>query len=176
MLGKMDSAKAVYVSCIRIVFVVLLAVKLDDDASIDWWLVFLPIWIYLIGAFFWSTYLSALGTRMLRDLDTTLSEQMDPVSQAEYQRGMALIALGNSESCFLFVPVTLTVLLLLYLNFGGFSAFVVMIPIFILITCCMCGVFCSLALFANVDVDKMEEEMERLRAQLTVKKLRKKLT
>merc|ERR1711988_210776 len=35
-----------------------------------------------------------------------------------------------------------------------------MIPIFIIIGCCMCCTFCSLAFVSNVDVDKMEEEME----------------
>ena len=160
-LEKMYDTKTIYVSCIRIAFVVLLSVKLDDDASMNWGLVFLPIFIYFIGHLVWGTYIAALGAKVLRGIDTRIPpEQMDPVTQAEYQRGMTLVALGNSESCGLFLPVTISTLLLLYLTIGGFSSFIVMIPIFIIIGCCMCCTFCSLAFVSNVDVDKMEEEME----------------
>ena len=161
MIDKMYGVKSIFVSVIRLIFIVLLSIKLDDDASMNWGLVFIPVWLYFIGLLFWGTYVSTLGAKLLRGIDTRIPpEQMDPVTQAEYQRAMTLVALGNSENCGLLMPVAIMTLLVLYLTVGGFSAFIVMIPVFILIGCCMCCTFCSLAFVSNVDVDKMEEEME----------------
>ena len=61
---------------------------------------------------------------------------MDPVVLAEYQRSLDLIAQGQLEMCSIWFPASLAVLLVCYLEIGGFSTFIILIPLFLVIGAC----------------------------------------
>ena len=60
-------------------------------------------------------------------------QDLDSVQMSEAHRGLSLIAMGQSELCMLWFPISLSVLSLCYLQIGGFSAFIIMIPVFLIV-------------------------------------------
>ena len=157
-LSRYYAVRQVLVSCVFIVFAVLLSMKLDGDDSLQWFAVFLPIVLYFVGQIIFGSFLSALGTKAMKRLGISGEEQkLDPVQEAEMKRAASLILLGNGTMCNIFLPLSLVVLLMLYLSVGGFSAFIVMIPIFLVVGCFMCCTFCGLYFLSSVDVDKLQE-------------------
>lgn len=157
LLNRFNSRRYIVVSILRLVFAFLLAYKLDNNSSMNWALVFLPVWIYFVLEFFWASTLTAWGIGKISQIDQSKHpSEMDPVELAELQRGADLIARGQLEMCTMWLPVSLAVLLVCYLVIGGFSSFIVLIPIFLIIGICMCCVFCTLCCAVSVDVDKMD--------------------
>jgi hypothetical protein len=157
LLSRFNSRRYIVVSTLRIVFAFMLAYKLDNNSSMNWALVFLPVWIYFVLEFFWASTLTAWGIGKISQIDQSKHpSEMDPVELAELKRGADLIARGQLEMCTMWLPVSLAILFVCYLMIGGFSSFFVLIPVFLIIGICMCCVFCTLCCAVSVDVDKMD--------------------
>jgi hypothetical protein len=78
---------------------------------------------------------------------------------AELQRGADLIARGQLEVCIMWLPVSLAIILVCYLDIGGFSSFIIVIPLFLVIGICMCCIFCTLCCVSSVNVDAMSDSV-----------------
>jgi len=133
-LKKLSAIRYIVVSILICVLVLLIGVKLDKINDMSWGLVFVPVWIYFIFIILDGNHIISMGKKMLSNIDQNKQAvDMDPIQFAELQRGYALIAAGRSEMCFLWLPISIAILVVCKLEFGNYSYFIVLIPLFIII-------------------------------------------
>jgi hypothetical protein len=69
-----------------------------------------------------------------------------------------LMAASSMEWCALGPTVFMAVLLVSRLEAATFSTFIILIPVFAFLGCCMCGVACGFCAFSCLDTSGFDEE------------------
>ena len=64
---------------------------------------------------------------------------------------------STNEHIFVILPIVLAILLICRLDGAYYSAFIIALPIFVIVGCCCCSVFCTIYLLACVDLDEMSD-------------------
>mmetsp|Transcript_23883 Transcript_23883/g.35039 ORF Transcript_23883/g.35039 Transcript_23883/m.35039 type:complete len:532 (+) Transcript_23883:59-1654(+) len=160
LLEQAISRKSMVVSVLRIWLALFLAAQLDGRVEWDWGLVLLPVWMYFVAEIVNSWLMRRWGASMLEGLDLEAAlekgEFDDPAQMMKAQHGQELLAAGSTVCCTLAFPVFIAVLLVCRLEAATFSTFIILIPVFLVLGCCCCGVGCGLCFFSSVDLDQFE--------------------
>eukprot|EP01041_Mallomonas_annulata_P005019 gene5019-10043_t len=159
--------KELIVCLLRCWQAVFLALKLSTNGDWDWGLVLLPIWVYFALQLGSSYYLRRWGQSLIHgiDVEAIMSNggEVDPVTMLHVQHGQELHAAGFAGVIFQIVPLYMAILLVIRLQTTTFSVFIILIPIYLAIFCCMCGVGCGLCCLSNIDTNKLDEQMKAAR-------------
>jgi hypothetical protein len=151
---------SIVVNLLRVWLAIFLALQLDGGYMWDWGLVLLPIWAYfaleLINSYTLRRWANSLLEGInLEELQTGLND--DPEVMMKATHGQELMAAGTMGCCFQAGPLLMALLLVSRLEVSQFSTFIILIPVFLVIGCCICGVSCSLCVLTNMDMDEMGE-------------------
>lgn len=157
--------KGAVVALLRVWFALFLAMQLDTgySESFNWGMVFLPIWVYLAMELCVAYYWKLEGDKMLEDLDpeSLTEELLDWKTMAKVKQAQQLAA--NCQITYIMVtvfPLLMAILAVCKLQGSSYSTFVVILPIMVVLSClCMC-VFGAFFCLANVDPEKMDEEIK----------------
>jgi hypothetical protein len=161
-LEQKDAQKAILVHALRFWLAVFLALKLDHDVSWNWGLVLLPIWVYLAMQYLYAFVYRAWAAQKTAGLDGEAIErgdEKDPIKMVQYQQGGQLGATASFLCLSQAVPVFMAVLLISRLEVTQITTFVIILPIFIGIGCCCCGVCCAICALTMVDMNDFEKQM-----------------
>jgi hypothetical protein len=152
----------ILVHLLRIWQAVFLALQVNGDVDWNWGLVFLPIWVYLFLHYLYAVAYRIWGDSKLKDLDIAAIEGglvSDPMILVKYQQGNTLKSSSFVFCCGQFVPLFMAIMLVCRLQISDYSTFFIILPIFLIIGCCCCGVFCALCGLSMVDMDTFEQDM-----------------
>lgn len=164
---KNTTQKSVLVGALTIWFAVFLALKIDHDVSWNWGLVFLPVWVYFVALRVWVHLLVKKGEALLSSIEPEKVQKVaegietDPIIISKVMQSQQLMGASSGWILQQFSPMFITVMLVCRLQVPSahYSTFIILLPIFIALGCCCCGVFCGLAALSNVDMDALDEEM-----------------
>jgi hypothetical protein len=160
LIDRYDAQLSTVASLMRVLFLILLAVKLDSDPSdMKWAVVFIPIWLYfgyrvslcvrfllffrsvriahwvhvrLLQTFF-SCYLCGTAGKDLPELDPE-EELLDPKLQVQFERAKQVQAKGVSGICMMIVPLITAILLVVHLEDPDqYDVAIIFIPLFIVV-------------------------------------------
>lgn len=164
-MSQASDRKSIIEAFYRVIFSVFLALKLDDSVDWNWGVVLLPVWCYICTEFLISHMYNVWGKERTEGLDLkVLSEQgaVDPVTASKIKQGESMQSSSSAICCSQLIPLFIAVLLVSRLQSGvDFSTFFILLPIFLILGCCCCGVFCGIGCLANVDADKMADEIKK---------------
>lgn len=159
-----DKKSAVTV-ILRLWLALFLAMQLNTgySESYNWGLIFLPMWLYLameLGtAYYWKT----VGDALLDGLDpeSLTEEHVDWKVMVKVTQAQQLAA--NCQLTYILVcifPLLMTILAVCKLQGSSYSTFIILIPILTVLSCaCLC-VFGAFFMLANIDPEKMDEEIK----------------
>jgi len=153
----------IFVILLRIWQAVFLALQLDGDVSWNWGLVLLPVWIYIFSQYVFAYCMRSWGLKKKDgiDEDSILSgADTDPVSAVHLAQSSELSSMATMGCLSQGIPVFVFVLLVSRLQLATFSTFIIILPVFIILGCCCCGVFCTICYLSCVSVDGMEENLQ----------------
>lgn len=159
----MNARKKVVNCALRAWFAVFLALQLNDTVDWDWGLVMLPVWLIFLGDFVYWRVMKSWAGDLLQGLDLEAvmkGEVDDPEQLIRAQHGQELEAAGSSFWCTLFGPALMAILLVSRLEASTFSTFIILIPVFIVMYCCVCVVGCGFCCLSNMSTDVFDEEEE----------------
>lgn len=156
--------KQMIVSCIRCWQAVFLALKTGGSVDWNWGLTFLPVWSYLLFQVYSSILMHRWGSRIMEGIDVAAVSQAattgeaDPMDMMKLQHGGELKA-GAVAGVILQLPVTfMAILLVVRLEQAAiFSTFIIILPVFIAIGCCICGVGCGLCCLSNMSTEEAQD-------------------
>lgn len=158
----------IIIHLLRIWLAIFLSLQLDNIVNWNWGLVLLPIWIYLfihyIYAFIYRLWANhKLNGINLDELELGLTQ--DPIDVIHVQQSSTL----SSSAVYLCfaqaVPLFMAIMLVCRLQAGSYSTFLIILPIFIIIGCCCCLVFCGLIGMSVVDTEALDEEIANQQRQ-----------
>jgi hypothetical protein len=156
--------KAFLVSVLRIWQALFLAAQIDGIVDWNWGLVFLPIWIYLFIQYGYVSIFRLWGSNKLSGLDAEsimTGRESDPVVLVRFQQGNELIAYSSLICMTQLIPLFMAIMLVCRLQNGSYSTFLIILPVFVLLGCVCCVVFCGLCCLSAIDMDSLEEELEK---------------
>ena len=164
-LRKVEKSKYqvdVITSLLSIWQAIFLALELNNGRTLNWGLVFLPIWLYLLLKYVVGYSYRGWSNSLLSEIDPTSDEQMqDPRTSLKIQQAQFLGTQASSSYSSMALPLYLSILLVCRLQVATYSTFIILIPIFLVIGCCCLGVCCCLMMASCVDTDALEQEMKR---------------
>jgi len=123
-LKREEEISNLFKACIRSWFGIFIALKLNGTDGWSWWLVFVPIWIWL------GLNCCPICGAWLSALTYIHQDEMDIANQ--------FISQGIASACQLLLYVFFAVMSAAWLATKGFSSFLIFIPIFILFFCVFC--------------------------------------
>jgi hypothetical protein len=163
---RLTDQKNFIVYLLRAWLAVFLALKFDQDVDWNWGLVLLPMWVYLAVQFFFAYQFRRWGTAVLKSVNIdniTEESEVDPVTATRIQHGSSLRSTSTALCTASLVPLYMALLLVCRLatgHSGHYTTFVIILPVFIMLGCCCCAVFCGLICLANVDTEDLARSME----------------
>lgn len=161
---QFQDRKSILVCVLRIILACLIASQLDNNDSMNWGIVFAPIWFYFAMEIGIAVYFKQKAAAVLSGMDeesmlsVNLSNDyvtMSKVTQAQQMDGGLVITLA-----FLASPIFIAVMLVCRLESATYPVFWVLLPIFMVISCCCLGVFCGLVCLAHVDTENLDREFD----------------
>lgn len=162
-MNQQSDRMSMVASLFRVWFAIFLAMQLNGSVDWNWGLVFLPLWIYLALeiAVHWRYRSQGKAALANVDLEQLLrSNTVDYVTMAKIQQAQQMVSHASTNLMLLAIPVFVLIMLVCRLQGGDYSTFLIILPVFIILGCtCLC-VFCGLICLANVDTDKLKEEIE----------------
>lgn len=151
-----EDRNSLLVNALRSWLMLFLAIKLDRIERISWFVVFLPIWIFIISQFVWSFFYMRWGLEMMEQDD------MEGVPQSILelrQKHATQLRVTATAGC-VAQSVVLLMSLLLFTRLQWATiyipTYIIIIPVFIGIVFCCCGTLCSLLCLSLVDPDAIE--------------------
>lgn len=159
LMEKAITKKSMVITILRVWLACFLAVQLDQTVNWDWGLVLLPIWCYFVVEIIHSYLLKKWGTSLLIGIDLDACERgevTDPSILLRAQHGQELQAAGSMGICAFFPVLYMAILLISRLEASVFSTFIILIPVFVVLGCCMCGVICGICALSCVDMTEMD--------------------
>ena len=156
---QFQSRKSVLISLFRIWFAIFLGYQIKSQPDIwNWGFVFLPVWVYFFFQFAISVYLIRWSKSILADIN--VPEVLEAMQGGSYvspdillriQRAQEVSASGYS-GIFSQVPgIYIAILVVLRLQFLRVSTFVILLPVYLVLFCCVCGVSCGMCCLSNID-------------------------
>jgi hypothetical protein len=166
--NQFSDKKGAVASLLTIWFAMFLAMQLNTGytESYSWGLVFLPVWLYLAMELGAAYYLRLEGGKLINGLDpeSLAQENLDWRTAVKVTQAQSLQS--GFPMTFVMVcvfPLLMAVLTVCKLQGSSYSTFIILLPILIVLGClCMC-VFGAFFCLANVDPDKMDEEIKAQR-------------
>ena len=79
------------------------------------------------------------------------------------QQGNELLSSSFFGCLFQAVPLFMALMLVCRLQVSSYSTFLIILPVFIVLGCCCCVVFCGICCLSVMDMDGMNEELEKQR-------------
>jgi hypothetical protein len=156
----MTARKKVVKSLLRIWFAIFLALQLDDSVDWDWGLVMLPVWLIFLSDIFFSRSMKSWAGELLEGIDLEAmqrGEVDDPDQMMRAQHGQELEASSSTLCCVIFGPALMAILLVSRLEASTFSTFIILIPVFIVLYCCVCIVGCGFCCMSNMSTEMFDE-------------------
>lgn len=155
--------KQIAVSCIRCWQAVFLALKTGGSVDWSWGLTFLPVWFFLFMQVCASVLMHRWGSNIMEGIDVAAVSQAaqtgeaDPMDLMKLQHGGELKAAAVAGIIFQFPVAFIAVLLVVRLEQAAiFSTFIIILPVFVAIGCCICGVGCGLCCLSNMSTEDKE--------------------
>lgn len=148
---------------LRLWLSIFIALKLESILMWNWGLVLLPIWIYLLVQYLFIVYHNRWGKSLLETVDEAAvlaGEDTNPMSAIHLNQGKELVGTATVDFIVLFIFVFMSILLVSNLQLKSISTFIIILPIFIILGCSCCVVYCGLFCFANVDLDSLNDAFE----------------
>ncbi len=167
LLEQKNAQKTILVCLLRAWLAVFLALKLNGN-DWNWGLVLLPVWVYLFAQYVYSYVLRAWGLSKLSGLNVEgimAGAETDPMAVARLQQGNELLSSSFFGCLFQAVPLFMALMLVCRLQVSSYSTFLIILPVFLSIGCCCCAVFCTICCLSVVDMDGLNDEMEKQRQQ-----------
>lgn len=161
-LEQKEAQKSIFVNALRAWLAVFLALQLDNTVQWNWGLVLLPIWVYLFMQYVYAYVFRSWGASKLHGLDLEAiekGEEKDPIKMVNSQQGSQLMASSTFICLSQGAPLFMAILLVSRLEVSDITTFVIILPIFIAIGCCCCGVFCGICVMSCIDMEGMEREL-----------------
>lgn len=159
--SKCKDISNIVVSFLRLWFAAFLAIKFNNDEW-NWGLVMLPVWVYLVWLNIYYYILINTATDYLAGINITSGsspEDLNPLEQTKLQLGMSMTSSAAYERFFFLVATLTSVLLVCRLEVNtDISTFWIIIPVFLAIGTCCCGVFGSIFCLSNMNADELDEE------------------
>jgi hypothetical protein len=161
LINRWRDFRTVITIALRFWFAIFLALKLDKDVDWNWGLVMLPIWIYLVIQYTFVMINRSWGKKLLLSVEDALIaaggdlSSMDPSMAVRAQVGSELMQGSFSDCFFQFLPIYFAILLVSRLQVQDFSTFLILLPVFLILGCCCCGVLCFILCFGAVDADEL---------------------
>lgn len=156
-----DAQKSILVCGLKAWLAVFLALKVDGTVDWNWGLVLLPVWVYLFLQYSYAYIYRVWGAQKLKGLDVeaiTSGEEKDPNAIVNLQQGSQLLSISTLLCISQCAPLFMALLLVSRLQVSTFTTFVIILPVFIAIGCCCCGVFCGICIMSVVDMDSVEQQ------------------
>ncbi|CAM9252462.1 unnamed protein product [Ascophyllum nodosum] len=143
-LGRVIEACRVVVQNLTLMIqLVFLVLKLEDEVDWNWWVVFIPLWVYHLGHFGGWLMKCSIATSLTMDLKKREGDsQEEQVKTLESSLLRDTANRNRSASCGSLVVSILAVALV---NGADFSTFVVFIPLFLsaaFLVCTVSGAIC----------------------------------
>lgn len=158
---KVNAQKKVAKSVCRVWFAIFLALQLNDSVDWDWGLVMLPIWLLFLVDIVFARTMREWAEALLKDIDLEAlqrGEVDDANEMMRAQHGQELQAASGSLCCVIFGPGLMAILLVSRLEASTFSTFIILIPVFIVLYCCVCIVGCGFCCMSNMSAEMFEDE------------------
>ncbi len=163
-----NNQKSILICLLRVWQAIFLALKLNGTHDWNWGLVFLPIWVYLFAQYVYSYVFRLWGLSKLSGLNVEAimgGTETDPISMVKLQQGNELLSSSFFGCLFQAIPLFMAVMLVCRLQISSYSTFLIILPVFLIVGCCCCVVFCGICCLSVVDMDGINEEMEKQRKQ-----------
>ncbi|KAJ1414989.1 hypothetical protein B484DRAFT_352532 [Ochromonadaceae sp. CCMP2298] len=162
-MAQRDAQRSITISILRIWLAIFLALQLDHIVDWNWGLVLLPIWVYIFMNYCVAYMYTSWGASKMEGVDAAAieaGEEKDPIKVVSAQHGGMLMSAASVLCMNQFTPLFCAILLVCRLTTNdNISTFVIILPVFIAIGCCCCGVFCGICMLSIVDLTDMEEEL-----------------
>mmetsp|Transcript_22986 Transcript_22986/g.38476 ORF Transcript_22986/g.38476 Transcript_22986/m.38476 type:complete len:543 (-) Transcript_22986:1096-2724(-) len=164
-LERNDACKAIMSSLLRVWLAIFLALKAEGSVQWNYGLVLLPIWVYFFMQYLLVFVYRSWGSSKLEGLDMEAieaGEEKDALKVVSAQQGSHLVSTSMLLCALQCAPLFMAVLLISRLeSSANISTFVIILPVFLVIGCCCCGVFCGICMLSNVDMEEFEGELKR---------------
>lgn len=158
---QQEARRHVIASMLRLWLAVFLALQLDHIVDWNWGVVLLPVWVYLCIQFGMAASYRSWGHRKMAGIDEEAvvhGEEKDPIKVVSFQQGSQLSSTSSLICLAQCGPLFMAVLLVCRLQPSSrFTTFIILLPIFALIGCCCCAVFCGICCLSCVDMDGLVE-------------------
>merc|ERR1712146_420771 len=161
----------IYNSALRVVFIILVSLKLDNNIIENYWIVFIPFWIYFLPSAL-SFIFDCMKAQYLFNTKPSPPSTMEDDEEAiknevEKRSEIALVLArkGCGTFCYLLIFLTIIVVGVCRLQEGttGFSTFWVFFPIFLLVGLFLCIMGCMICLVpSEEELDEIEKEFNNL--------------
>ncbi len=159
-----NAQKTILISLLRTWQAIFLALKLNGDKDWNWGLVLLPIWVYLFTQYAYSYVYRVWGLSKLSGLNVESimsGTETDPLSMVKLQQGNELLSTSFFGCIFQAIPLFMAIMLVCRLQVSDYSTFLIILPVFLILGCCCCLVFCGICCMTVLDMDGLNEEMEK---------------
>jgi hypothetical protein len=157
---RFKARHTIFNSVLRIWQAVFLAMELDITVSWNWAFVLLPLWLLLIGSAYIAFSLRDWGDAVVDEIasEAFVTEEQQSLKA---QASTAIKGYASSLCCVQVLGSIISVLLILRLeDIASYSAFIILLPVFVVIGCCCCAVYATLCAYAVVDPDEIPIEAE----------------
>jgi hypothetical protein len=161
--ARLNEQKHLLIYVLRIWLAIFLALKLDQIVAWNWGLVLLPMWVYLFVQYTFAYFFRRWGIAVLRSIQVENIEQLteiDPLTATKIQHGQSLMSAGFMGCVMQAIPLFMSLLLVSRLTSAHITTFVIILPVFIILGCCCCFVFCGIFCLANVDTEDLARSMQ----------------
>jgi len=160
-LQQQEARNHVITNILRLWLAVFLALQLDHRVHWNWGLVLLPVWVYLCIQFGMAMSYRSWGHRKMAGIDEEAvahGEEKDPIKVVSFQQGSQLSSTSLLICLSQCGPLFMAVLLVCRLQTSShFTTFIILLPVFAVIGCCCCAVFCGICCLSCVDMDGLAE-------------------
>ena len=154
----------IYTSLLYIWLAIFLSIKLDYN-TYNWGIIFIPIWLYLALQYYISYYYKYWSVSILYNIQHNIHTPLDldePKVQLKHQQAQILSSMSIYTFTICFIPLFIFILLVcrLQVQTAMYSTFIILLPIFIILGCCCCIVYCGLCALSTVDIDSLGSDPE----------------
>lgn len=148
---------------LRVWLAVFLALQANKDVRWNWGLVLLPIWVHIFKQYVFAGILRSWGLNIMSTIGAggVIGEVAEDDAESGMKRTVGQ-SIANSYVTTILGTLPLSfmaILLVCRLQEGVFTTFVIILPVFLVLSCGCCALFCGLFFIVNADTDEMSRRL-----------------
>jgi hypothetical protein len=151
---------------LRVWLAVFLALQANKDVRWNWGLVLLPIWLHIFKQYVFAGILRTWGVHIMSSIGAggVIGEAPDDAESGMKRTVGMTIANTSVGTVIGTLPLSfMAILLVCRLEEGVFTTFVIILPVFLFLSCGCCALFCGLFFIVNADTDEMSRRLDEQR-------------